>query len=174
MPELTDVEGTLRRVLVCERCGAIPERVIHENDPVLLRPRFVVSCHGKVDIIHLKDERFISMMASVRKPMPPGSITVFAESDSGPGNSTSLPGPECGGAHIVSSRSFKTDEPVTWFKTYGRGQIAIVHCFFSRLSGKTQAEIYMMTENGRQYHRVPRAYVERGHRVSDGESHAVQ
>lgn len=172
MPELTDVEGTLRRVLVCEKCGCIPEKVIHENDPVLLRPRFVVACHGKVDIIHLKDERFVQMMAAVRSPMPAGSVVAFQ--DSVTGNSTSLAVAEYGGEHVAPSRYFKQDEPVTWFKTYGNGQIAITHGFFSRLSGKTQAEIYLVRGNERTYHRVPRAYVERGHRHKEGEQHAAQ
>ena len=73
--DLTDAEGKARELFHCGQCQGPVQRVRFETEPVLLRQRIVIECHGKHAFICERDAEFSH--AFRRGVFPPKRITVF-------------------------------------------------------------------------------------------------
>jgi len=58
MSDLTNARAIIAENLYCVICKKAVDNVIIESDAVLLRPRLIAECHGKMDFIPFSDPRF--------------------------------------------------------------------------------------------------------------------
>lgn len=77
MADLMDAAEKIREHMHCAVCDRPVDKVHPETDPVLLRHRFVIECHGKVDFVHSRDPRFALTRAIGQGHFAASTITVF-------------------------------------------------------------------------------------------------
>jgi hypothetical protein len=58
MSDLTNARAIIAENLYCVICKKAVDNVIIESDAVLLRPRLIAECHGRMDFIPFSDPRF--------------------------------------------------------------------------------------------------------------------
>ena len=138
---MSDFAELLRRAVRCGQCDMPVDKVRLESDAVLLRQRFVITCHGEIEFFNFKDPRFMTLMASRGGKVEVGAVTAFEL------NLNDI------NTHIArtGAEPFKSGQPVVWFKSSNKykGKI-LTEAVFEKVTGNRRAYAQIIVDGSRR------------------------